>query len=239
MLDSSTLARVGAMVGDPGRARMLSALLDGRALTASELAAHAGVSPPTASEHLAKLLATGLIVMRRQGRHRYHALASAEVAGMLETMAQMAPAPAAGHGRAPVRVGPREAALRAVRSCYDHLAGHLAVGLADAMVQRGHIDLDRDGGIVTPAGTAFLQDFGIDLAAARKSHRVFCRPCLDWSERRPHLAGAVGAAILRRCFDLRWLRRLTGTRALAVTVGGETGFRTIFGVAARAGTGPL
>ncbi|HEV7501254.1 MAG TPA: winged helix-turn-helix domain-containing protein [Vicinamibacteria bacterium] len=235
MLDSSTLARVGAMVGDPGRARMLSALLDGRALTASELAAQAGVSPPTASEHLAKLLATGLIVMRRQGRHRYHELASADVAGMLETMAQMAPATVA--GRTPVRVGPREAALRAVRSCYDHLAGHLAVGLADAMAQRGHIDLDRDGGLVTPAGMAFLQGFGIDLGAARKSHRIFCRPCLDWSERRPHLAGAVGAALLRRCLDRRWLRRLDGTRALAVTVGGESGFREEFGVVARYGTG--
>jgi DNA-binding transcriptional ArsR family regulator len=237
MLDSSTLARVGAIVGDPGRARMLAALLDGRALTASELAAQAGVSAPTASGHLSKLIATGLVVMRREGRHRYHALASPEVAAMLETMTQVASTSAPG-GEA-VRVGPRDEALRAARTCYDHLAGRLAVDLTGAMVRRGQVEIGRDGGLVTPGGIAFLEELGIDVAAAAGSRRTFCRTCLDWSERRPHLAGAVGAAILARCFALRWLRRREGTRALAVTVGGEDGFRKLFGVAPRSGTSDL
>ena len=229
MLDNATLARMGALVGDPGRANMLAALLDGRALTAGELAAHAGVAPQTASGHLAQLVASGLVVMRRQGRHRYHTLASPDVAAMLETMAQTA-ARATDRGRRPLRLGPREAALRAARTCYDHLAGRLAVGLADAMAGRGHIEVDGDGGLVTPDGERFLEDFGIDVAGATRSRRTFCRPCLDWSERRVHLAGAVGAAIMERCFALRWLRRIDGTRALAVTVGGEDGFRRVFGL---------
>jgi DNA-binding transcriptional ArsR family regulator len=238
-LDSGTLARVGAIVGDPGRARMLAALLDGRGLTASELAAQAGVSAPTASGHLSKLIATGLVVMRREGRHRYHALASPEVAAMLETMTQVAASSGASPGRPAGRVGPRDEALRAARTCYDHLAGRLAVDLADAMVRRGQVESGRDGGLVTPDGIAFLEELGIDMAAAAGSRRTFCRTCLDWSERRPHLAGAVGAAILARCFALRWLRRREGTRALAVTVGGEDGFRKLFGVATRSGTSDI
>jgi DNA-binding transcriptional ArsR family regulator len=237
MFDSRTLATIGALVGDPGRARMLAALLEGRALTASELAAHAGVAPPTASGHLSKLVATGLVVMQRQGRHRYHSLASPEVARMLESMSQMAASGSRAGGGRPVHVGPRDAALRAARTCYDHLAGRLAVGLCDAMAGRGHIEIDRDGGVVTPSGAAFLQELGIDLAAAAQAKRTFCRTCLDWSERRPHLAGAVGAALMRRCFELHWVRRIGGTRALAVTVGGEDGFRKVFGVATRSGTG--
>ena len=229
MVDSRVLARVGAMVGDPGRAGMLAALLDGRALTAAELAAHAGVSPQTASGHLGKLVDTGLIVMRRQGRHRYHSLASPEVAAMLESMSQLVALRAGDTPRPPLRVGPRDAALRAARTCYDHLAGRLAVALAEAMADRRHIVMDRDGGIVTPRGERFLREIGIDIEPA-SSRRRFCRTCLDWSERRLHLAGAVGAAILRRSFELHWLRRREGTRALAVTAGGEAGFRRVFGV---------
>ncbi len=222
MVALNRIAEFGALIGDPGRAAMLLSLLDGRALTARELADQAGVTPQTASRHLAKLLAAGLLRMEPQGRHRYHRLASVEVAHLLETMHIAADA------RAPAtrRSGPSDTRLREVRTCYDHLAGRLAVQIAEAVTA-----CDADGQIrLVPAGEATLVEWGLDLAALRSVRRVFCRYCLDWSERRPHLAGAVGAAILDHSLESGWLRRRDGARSLEVTATGRRGFRERFGI---------
>jgi len=230
MLRPNALAEIGALIGDPGRASMLDALMDGRSLTARELASQAGIAPQTASAHLAKLLDAGLLLMERHGRHRYHRLASPDVARLLETVAQFASRPGDGPAPTAVRTGPRDAALRMARTCYDHLAGRLGVGIADALVAKGHIELDEDGGTVTDAGQIFLHALGVVEAPGRRAKRAFCRPCLDWSERRPHLAGALGIAIACRCFELGWLRRIQGSRAVAVTPAGQHGLRRTFDI---------
>jgi len=240
MVSTTALAETAALVGDPARANILSALMDGRALTAAELARAASVTPQTASGHLARLTMAGLLAVERQGRHRYHRLASPGVARMLEGIMAVAEAGrAADRARRPITPGPRDLAMRSARTCYDHLAGRLAVAMADAMVARGQIEFSSDGGALTGEGTAFLRSLGVDLDAAEAraarrggSGRVFCRPCLDWSERRPHLAGAVGAALCDRCFALNWVRRIDGTRAIAVTPKGQYAFRQSFGVEA-------
>jgi DNA-binding transcriptional ArsR family regulator len=204
--------------------------LNGRALTAQELAAHAGVSPQTASVHLARLMGAGLISMERRGRHHYHRLASAQVAAMLEAMAQVAAGDSHSVGSRPVRLNPKDLALRAARTCYDHLAGKLGVALATSMTSRQFVDFDLDGGALTSPGEKFLREFGIDIDASARSNRIFCRLCQDWSERQPHLAGAVGAEIMRRGFALGWIRRIEGTRAVTVTPAGQQGFRRVFDV---------
>jgi DNA-binding transcriptional ArsR family regulator len=201
-------------------------------LTAAELARTASVAPQAASGHLARLTAAGLLAVERQGRHRYHRLASPGVARMLEgIMAVAEVGTAADRVRRPVVVGPRDLAMRAPCTCYDHLAGRLAVAMADAVVEQGHIELSADGGAVTPDGAAFLRSLGVDLhaaegrAAKRGGGRVFCRPCLDWSERRPHVARAVGTALCECCFTLGWVRRIEGTRAVTVTPKGQRGIK--------------
>jgi DNA-binding transcriptional ArsR family regulator len=232
MASNAMFAEIAALAGDPARAGMLQALMDGRALTASELAQVAGIAPQTASGHLARMTAAGLLTVEKQGRHRYHRLATSGVARMLESIMQVA----AELGPAPRRVvvGPRDVALRKARTCYDHLAGQLGVALADALVTAGHAELADDAGIVTDTGMAFLDRIGIDVKSmlargARKSRRVLCRPCLDWSERRPHLAGMVGAAICTHSFDQGWIRPIPGTRAVTITPRGQQVFRTEFG----------
>lgn len=235
MASNAAFAEVAALAGDPARAGMLHALMDGRALTATELARVAGVTPQTASGHLARLSAGGLIVVERQGRHRYHRLASPAVARMLESIMQVASDSAP---RRKVFVGPRDLALRNARTCYDHLAGHLGVALADALVARGQIELASDAGVVTDSGLALFNRLGITLEPATKANgkkskaRMLCRPCLDWSERRPHLAGVVGAALCRHCFSAGWIKHVEGSRAVAITVKGERQFREIFGIGA-------
>jgi DNA-binding transcriptional ArsR family regulator len=223
MSDSNRIAVTAALLGDPARANILAALMDGRALTAKELAFAAHVTPQTASGHLAKLSDGGLLTGEKQGRHRYYRLASPLVGQMLEgVMAVSGPeAPRATTWRG-------GDALRTARTCYDHLAGRLGVALADALAARGHVALGADGGEVTESGLQFLGEFGANPAAGR---RVFCRPCLDWSERRTHLAGRVGAALACRCFELGWIRRQRDTRAVAITQAGMEGFEETFGIA--------
>jgi len=227
MSGKASMAEVAALVGDPARANILGALMDGRALTATELAYLAHVTPQTASGHLAKLVDGKLLAVAKQGRHRYFCIASPLVARMLEGIDAVAAIESpARHSPA----SPRDAALRHARFCYDHLAGKLGVALADALIARGHVILGDDGGTVTHGGSDFLGGFGLGLGALAKSRRAFCRPCLDWSERRPHLAGALGAALAVRCLDLGWIARQRDTRAVSVTAKGRGGLRATFGI---------
>jgi len=233
MTSTALFAEIAALAGDPARVGMLHALMDGRALTATELARAAGVTPQTASGHLARMTAGGLLAVEKQGRHRYFRLATPAVARMIESIMHVA-AEIKRPGR-PLVVGPRDAALRRARTCYDHLAGRLGVSLTDAMNEKGLIELTGDGGAVTDTGVAFLKNLGMDLTAilARRTSRtgrVLCRPCLDWSERRPHLAGAVGAALCEHSIGSGWVRRLPDTRAVRLTPKGEQVFRDRFGV---------
>lgn len=228
MATQGAFTEIANLAGDPARAGMLHALLDGRALTASELAQAAHVTPQTASGHLTKLAAGGLIAVEKQGRHRYHRLASPAVARMLESIMQVA-----ADARPRVIVtGPRDKALRAARTCYDHLAGHLGVALADSMIANNQIELTLDAGIVTADGATLFDRLGIALEPRKseRSKRILCRPCLDWSERRPHIGGALGAALCAHCLTAGWIKRVDGSRAVSVTTKGRQKFREFFGV---------
>lgn len=220
------MAEVAALVGDPARANILAALMGGQALTASELAYAAGVSAQTTSGHLGKLNDGHLISCIKQGRHRYYRIATPRVAEMLEgIMTVVADLPPR---RRPLSAS--DEAMREARTCYDHFAGRLGVGMTDALRSRGHLVLADEGGEITDGGVTFLQGFGVDLDAARRRQRIFCRPCLDWTERRPHLGGCIGAALAQRCFDLGWLERTRDSRALKVTAAGRRGLTETFGL---------
>lgn len=225
MVSGNTLAEVAALIGDAARANILSALMDGRALAAGELAQRAGVTPQTASGHLARLLDACLISLEKQGRHRYYRLASAEVADALQALMAVAAAGPKRHHP----IGPRDAALRMARTCYDHLAGRLAVALADRLVARGHVVLSGDAALVTEEGQHFLSGLGVALEGGR-SRRPLCRTCLDWSERRQHLAGRLGASLLERLLELGWLARNPDSRALRITPAGKAGLVRAFGL---------
>jgi DNA-binding transcriptional ArsR family regulator len=226
MPGSPSISEVAALVGNPARANVLLALLDGRALTAGELAYAAGVSPQTTSGHLARMTDARLLTLTKQGRHSYYRLASPLVGRMLEGIMAVAV-------DGPPRYRPRwrgDDELRMARTCYDHLAGRLGVALADVLAARDHVVLSEDGGMVTPSGEQFFLGFGIDVREMNHGRRAFCRPCLDWSERRPHLAGAVGAAVAARCFELGWIEHVRDPRALKILPKGKRGFADLFGI---------
>jgi DNA-binding transcriptional ArsR family regulator len=217
MLDRPDVSPAAALAGDPARARMLAALMDGQALTATELALEAGVAPSTASSHLGRLVAGGWLGLVRQGRHRYYRLAGANVAAALEAlMAVSRSAP-----RRSRRPGPAEDGLRRARVCYDHLAGTLGVDLMEGLRRRGVLSGSERRLEVTRTGAGWLLTLGVDVDGLRRGRRPVARGCLDWSERRYHLAGALGAAVLERFLALRYVRRETGSRALAVSPRGE------------------
>jgi DNA-binding transcriptional ArsR family regulator len=219
----SDIAPVAALLADRTRATMLMALLDGRPLAAGELAMAAGVTAQTASSHLARLLDGGLVTVLRQGRHRYYRLGGAEIAQALEALS---------HIGAPIEVRSlRQSkiaeALREARSCYDHLAGRAGVLLYAALCDNGLLDPEsRD---VTAKGEDLFGEFGLDIARLRRARRRFADPCLDWTERRPHLNGALGAAIMARFIELGWFERGRIRRALVLTADGARGLQDVFG----------
>ncbi len=231
MTTTSKFAEIAALAGEPSRAVILHALMDGRALTATELAQLAGITPQTASGHLARMIDAGLLSVIQQGRHRYHTLASSAVARMMESIMLVASTP--GPSLRKLRIGPKDLALRAGRTCYDHLAGKLGVALLDAMIKEGHAELNSEAGAMTKTGVALLMHLGIEVPMSStktdsKTLRMLCRPCLDWSERRPHLAGAVGTALCQHSFSQGWIHRIDGTRAVKVTSKGSQIYRQAF-----------
>jgi DNA-binding transcriptional ArsR family regulator len=224
MLDIPYIAEVAALIGDPARANMLSAMKDDRALTATELAHVAGVAPNTASGHLAKLVQARLVAVEREGRLRWYRLASAQVAETLEALEELAVG-AAPRSRFP---GPRDEAIRFARVCYDHLAGEVGVRLAGALIGRGYLSDDDGASGLTRKGEKALIRFGLDVEALGTTRRRLVRRCLDWSGRQPHLGGALGASLFLRFHELGWVRRRPGTRAVTVTSRGRQGFRDWF-----------
>jgi DNA-binding transcriptional ArsR family regulator len=226
MITGPMIAEIAALIGDPARATMVAALLDGRSLTASELASAAQITPQTASTHLAKLTTASVLSVVRQGRHRHFRLASPAVADMLDGIVSVAL-----EKRPRYRPLSRPArALSAARICYDHLAGRLSVDLTDSLVARHYVVVEDETAGITAAGARFFTRFGIELPALRSSRRRVCRLCLDWTERRPHIAGALGAAMTKRYFDLGWMERMKRSHAVIVTPGGRRGFRETFGI---------
>ena len=219
----SDIASVAALLADRGRAAMLTALLGGRPLSAGELAQTAQVTPQTASAHLARLLDGGLVTVVKQGRHRYYELAGPQIAEVLEALSGISP---------PIEVrslkqSTAARALQAARTCYDHLAGQAGVGLFGALCDNEY--LDRDSCLPTPEGESRLGMIGVDLAVVRTARRRLSGTCLDWTERRPHLSGALGAAVLTRAAELGWFRPGNVPRALVLTERGVQGLQEVFG----------
>ncbi|MER8436730.1 winged helix-turn-helix domain-containing protein [Mesorhizobium sp. M1312] len=222
MREGPDIARIASLVGDPARANMLTALMGGTALTASELALEAGVSLSTASSHLSKLMEGGLLTLASQGRHRYYGLAGPQVAGMIEAITGVA----AAVGPQRVRPGPRDAAMRVARVCYDHLAGEQAVAMLDHLVARHVLLRDHKEIRLGPSAVSHFAAIGIDVES--KARRPVCRACLDWSVRRSHLAGTLGAAILDKILLEKWARREKDSRAVIFSPMGKQAFERMF-----------
>lgn len=231
MKEGPDIANLAALIGDPARANMLTALMSGLALTAGELAREAGVLPQTASTHLGKLADARLVVMDLQGRHRYFRLAGPDVAEALEGLMELA----SRTGRLRTRPGPRDPALREARVCYDHLAGAKGVLLHDALVEQELIVATRDGLGVSEKGRRRFVAEGIDVATLEQRGRPMCRACLDWSARRHHLSGSLGAALLQLVLKRGWARRASIGRAVVFTPPGERAFAAFLGESAREG----
>ncbi|SEJ50105.1 ArsR/SmtB family transcription factor [Paraburkholderia diazotrophica] len=217
------LSRIGALLADPGRAAMLWALMDGTARPAGELTLIAGLSPSAASAHLARLTDGGLLALEVRGRHRYFRIASAEIAATIEALANVAEA------TAPQRPVPRPARtvpvdMRYARTCYDHMAGELAVRVYERLVGGDLLTVHGDSLDATPEGAALLADWGIDVTRQRTRRRRFACTCPDWSERRPHLGGALGAALLKSWSSNGWVERTERPRILRVTPAGHRHF---------------
>ena len=233
MKDGPDIARLGTLIGDPARANILAALMAGRALTAGECAAEAGVSAPTASGHLAQLLAARLVVVEVQGRHRYHRIAGPDVAEAIEALMGLA----ARVGLTRTRPGPRDAAMRRARFCYDHLAGETATAFYAHLVEAKFLAATADGVALTPMGRARFIAEGIDLAALEARSRPLCRACLDWSERRPHLAGSLGATVAALAVRRGWCRRDGPSRTVTFAPGGAEALMDLASPDGRTGPG--
>lgn len=226
MKEGPDIARIAGLIGDPARANMLTALMSGKALTVTELAAEAGVTVQTTSAHLAKLDAGGLLRPRKQGRHKYFSLASDDVAHVLESLMGLA----AGAGHLRNRTGPKDSALRRARICYNHLAGDMGTQLFDSLIARGHLSLAADDLTLTETGRQFVTDLQIDLDALRSNRTPLCRECLDWSARRSHLAGSLGRALMHRFTELSWAVPDRKSRIVTFSPNGQQEFDRLFSV---------
>lgn len=224
MKEGPDIAHIAALIGDPARANMLTALMSGKALTVSELAEEAGVTIQTASSHLSKLDAGGLLRPRKQGRHKYFSLANDDVAHVLEGLMGLA----AGFGHLRTRTGPKDTELRKARVCYNHLAGDMGTQMFDSLMAQGHLAMDGEDLILTETGAEFATGFQIDLSTLRAKRTPLCRECLDWSERRSHLAGSLGRAFLSRFEELSWAKRDQKTRVMTFSQSGAKEFEQLF-----------
>lgn len=224
MKEGPDIALLGSLIGDPARANMLTALLSGKALTASELAREAGVTVQTASSHLKKLEAVHLLTLRKQGRHRYFALADEDVAALLESMMGLA----AKRGMLRTRTGPKDPDLRNARICYNHLAGDMGIQLFDSMIDQTFLTEEEELVLLTQRGEQFVRSLGLDLDALKQQRRPLCKGCLDWSNRRTHLAGALGQALLEHFYAQNWAKREEDTRIIRFSSQGREAFNSLF-----------